>query len=32
MGGEIWADLDSKLAHVGPLTFSGDLASQFVPA
>ncbi len=32
MGGEIWADLDSKLAHVGPLTFSGELASQFVPA
>jgi hypothetical protein len=32
MGGEIWADLDSKLAHVGPLTFCGELASQFVPA
>jgi hypothetical protein len=32
MGGEIWADLDSKLAHVGPITFSGDLASQFIPA
>ena len=31
MGGEIWADLDSKLAHVGPQTFSGDLSSQFIP-
>jgi hypothetical protein len=31
MGGEIWADLDSKLQHIGPLTFSGDLSSQFVP-
>jgi hypothetical protein len=29
MGGEIWADLDSKLNHVGPMTFNGDLASQF---
>jgi hypothetical protein len=32
MGGEIWADLDSKLKHTGPMTFSGDLSSQFVPA
>jgi len=32
MGGEIWADLESKLSHVGPMTFSGDLASQFVNA
>jgi hypothetical protein len=31
IGGEIWADLDSKLRHVGPMTFSGDLASQFQP-
>jgi hypothetical protein len=30
VGGEIWADLDSKLAHVGPMTFCGDLSSQFV--
>jgi len=30
MGGEIWADLTSRLDHVGPLTFHGDLASQFV--
>jgi hypothetical protein len=32
MGGEIWADLGSKLNHVGPTTFYGDLASQFVGA
>jgi hypothetical protein len=32
MGGEIWADRDSQLQHVGPLTFSGNLASQFVGA
>jgi hypothetical protein len=32
MGGEIWADLDSKLSHVGPLVFRGDLASQFMPS
>jgi len=32
MGGEIWADLDSKLHHVGPMTFCGDLSSQFVSA
>jgi hypothetical protein len=30
MGGEIWADLDSRLDHVGPMTFRGDLSSQFV--
>jgi hypothetical protein len=29
MGGEIWADLNSKLNHVGPMTFCGDLSSQF---
>jgi hypothetical protein len=29
MGGEIWADLKSKLNHVGPTTFCGDLSSQF---
>jgi hypothetical protein len=32
MGGEIWADLNSKLAHVGPMTFRGDLSSQFAAA
>jgi len=29
MGGEIWADLKSKLKHVGPMSFYGDLSSQF---
>jgi hypothetical protein len=29
MGGEIWADLQSRLSHVGPMTFHGDLSSQF---
>ncbi len=32
MGGEIWADLDSRLHHIGPMTFCGDLASRFAPA
>ena len=32
MGGEIWADLDSKLNHVGPTVYRGDLSSQFVSA
>ena len=32
LGGEIWADLSSKLQHVGPMTFSGDLSSQFAGA
>jgi hypothetical protein len=32
MGGEIWADLGSKLSHVGPMAFHGDLASQFAGA
>jgi hypothetical protein len=31
IGGEIWADLDSRLSHVGPLVFNGDLSSQFMP-
>ena len=30
IGGEIWADLSSKLNHVGPMTFCGELSSQFV--
>jgi hypothetical protein len=30
MGGEIWADLDSKLRHLGSMAFCGDLSSQFV--
>lgn len=29
MGGEIWADLESRLNHVGPVTFYGDVATQF---
>jgi hypothetical protein len=32
MGGEIWADLASKLNHIGPMAFRGDLSSQFVGA
>jgi hypothetical protein len=32
IGGEIWADLNSKLNHVGPMTFCGDLSSQFAAA
>jgi hypothetical protein len=32
MGGEIWADLNSTLNHVGPLVFRGDLSSQFASA
>jgi len=32
IGGEIWADLNSRLNHVGPMTFRGDLSSQFVGA
>jgi hypothetical protein len=32
MGGEIWADLSSRLSHVGPMAFCGDLASQFAAA
>jgi hypothetical protein len=32
MGGEIWADLSSKLDHVGPMTFRGDLSSQIAGA
>jgi hypothetical protein len=30
MGGEIWADLESRLDHVGPATFHGDVATQFM--
>jgi hypothetical protein len=29
IGGEIWADLQSRLDHVGPAVFQGDIASQF---
>jgi len=29
IGGEIWADLHSRLDHVGPSVFQGDISSQF---
>jgi hypothetical protein len=29
IGGEIWADLTSRLDHVGPSVFHGQIASQF---
>jgi len=32
MGGEIWADLASRLTHVGPNAYEGNLATQFAPA
>lgn len=32
MGGEIWTDLNSRLDHIGPMTFCGDLSSQFAVA
>ena len=32
MGGEIWADVESRLNHVGPATFYGDVATQFFAA
>jgi hypothetical protein len=32
MGGDIWADLKSALSHVGPMTFRGNLSSQFAGA
>jgi len=31
MGGEIWADLRSRLDHIGPAIFHGDVATQFEP-
>jgi len=31
IGGEIWVDLQSKLTHVGPTGFVGDLSAQFDP-
>lgn len=32
LGGEIWADLESRLDHVGPTVFRGDISSQFAAA
>jgi hypothetical protein len=29
LGGEIWLDTQSKLTHTGPITFAGNLATQF---
>jgi hypothetical protein len=29
IGGEIWADIESRLDHVGPSVFHGDISSQF---
>lgn len=29
IGGEIWADLESRLDHVGPSVFNGAVATQF---
>jgi hypothetical protein len=29
MGGTIWIDLESRLTHVGAVSFRGDLATQF---
>lgn len=31
LGGEIWLDLESRLTHVGPVAFVGDLTTQFDP-
>jgi hypothetical protein len=28
-GGEVWADLQSRLTHVGPIAFEGNAATQF---
>jgi hypothetical protein len=30
LGGEIWADLNSRLDHIGTMTFHGNIASQFM--
>lgn len=30
MGGEIWADLQSRLTHVGTVSFEGDISTQFM--
>lgn len=30
MGGEIWVDLQSRLTHVGTMSFEGDVSTQFV--
>ncbi len=30
-GGEIWLDLQSRLTHIGPAIFPGDVSTQFGP-
>ena len=30
LGGEIWVDLTSKLTHIGPRAFVGDVSAQFI--
>jgi hypothetical protein len=32
MGGEIWADMHSRLTHLGAVSFTGDMATQFSAA
>jgi hypothetical protein len=32
LGGEIWVDLQSRLAHTGTATFYGNAATQFAPS
>jgi len=32
MGGEIWADMQSRLTHVGAVNFQGDISTQFMKA
>ncbi len=29
IGGEIWIDLESRLTHIGPISFNGNVATQF---
>ena len=31
IGGAIWIDLQSRLTHIGPMPFIGDLTTQFAP-
>lgn len=31
IGGEIWADIQGRLDHVGPSVFRGDVSTQFAP-
>jgi hypothetical protein len=31
LGGELWVDLQSKLTHVGPMRFAGDVSTMFDP-